>query len=334
MMSHMLDRSSEDHLAASRDALSEILQDLRPTGVSYGHCRFQRPWGFAIPAEPVARLRVVVAGGCWLRIEGREPIRLAPGDAAFLPGGVAHTIADAPSGPTRPLAEFPTEKIGEHAFRMTVAGDGDETVMACCSVRFDQPALHPLLELMAPVIIVRCATCGDPTLRALLDAMADEVGESRIGGATILSRLADVVIARLIRGWAENEDAPKGWLAALRDKRVGRALAAIHRDPGRAWPLDELAARAGLSRSVFCERFAALVGVAPGHYLARWRMQLASQWLQGERLSIAEAASRLGYGSEAAFSRAFKRVTGVAPSAMRRVQGSAGVFETSETAAS
>ena len=319
-MSHMLDRTSEDRLGAPRDALSEILQDLRPTGVSYGHCRFQRPWGFAIPAEAAAQLRVVVAGGCWLRLDGRDPIRLAPGDAAFLPGGGAHTIADVPTGPIRPLAEFPTEKIGEHAFRMTVAGDGDETVMACCAVRFDQPALHPLLELMAPVIIVRCATCGDPTLRALLDAMADEVVESRIGGATILARLADVVIARLIRGWAENEAAPKGWLAALRDKRLGRALTAIHRDPGRAWPLDELAARAGLSRSVFCERFAALVGVAPGHYLARWRMRLASQWLQVERLSIAEAADRLGYGSEAAFSRAFKRVTGVAPSAMRRAQ--------------
>jgi len=322
-MSHMLDRSSEDRRDPARDALSEILQDLRPTGVSYGHCRFHRPWAFAIPAAPVAQLRVVVAGGCWLRLEGRDPIRLAPGDAVFLPGGVAHTLADTPSGPTRPLAELPTEKIGEHAFRVTVAGDGDETVMACCSVRFDQPALHPLLELMAPAIIVRCATCGDPTLRALLDAMADEVTESRIGGATILARLADVVIARLIRGWAENEEAPKGWLAALRDKRVGRALAAIHRDPGRAWPLDELAARAGLSRSVFCERFAALVGVAPGRYLARWRMRLASQWLQGERLSIAEAAGRLGYGSEAAFSRAFKRVAGVAPSVMRRTQESA-----------
>jgi AraC-like DNA-binding protein len=322
-MSHMLDRSSEDRLDAARDALSEILQDLRPAGVSYGHCRFRRPWGFAIPAESVARLRVLVAGECWLRVEGRESLRLTPGDAVFLPSGVAHTIADAPTGPTRPFAEFPTEQIGEHAFRMTVAGDGDETLMACCSVRFDQPALHPLLALMAPVIVVRCATCGDPTLRALLDAMADEVMASRIGGATILARLADVVIARLIRAWAENEAAPKGWLAALRDKRVGRALAAIHRDPGRAWPLGELAGRAGLSRSVFCERFAALVGVAPGRYLARWRMRLASQWLEGERLSIAEVADRLGYGSEAAFSRAFKRVTGLAPSALRRVRESA-----------
>jgi len=317
----MVDRSSGDPPTAGRDALSEILQDLRPTGVAYGHCRFRRPWGFAISAEPVARLRVVIAGECWLRLPGREPLRLAPGDAAFLPDGVAHVIADAPSGPTRPLAELPTETIGEHAFRMTVAGDGDETLMACCSVRFDQPALHPLLALMAPVIVVRCAACGDPTLRALFDAMADEVMASRIGGATILARLADVVIARLIRGWAEEESAPTGWLAALRDKRVGRALAAIHREPGRAWPLDELAARAGLSRSVFCERFATLVGVAPGRYLARWRMRLASQWLQRERLSIAEAAARLGYGSEAAFSRAFKRVVGAAPSELRRLGG-------------
>jgi AraC-like DNA-binding protein len=321
-MSAMLDHSSEICTDVCRDVLSEVLQDLRPNGVSYGHCRFMRPWGVEIPADRAARLHVVVAGECWLRPSGGEPVRLEAGDAALMPGGVAHAITHAPNGQTRPLADFPRERIGERTFRMTVGGDGAETLIACCAVRFDQPALNPLLELMPPVIVVHCATC-DATLRALLDAMSDEVMASRMGGAMILARLADIVIARLIRDWAEEAQQSTGWLAGLRDPRVGRALAAFHKEPGVAWSLEELAARAGLSRSVFCERFAGLVGVAPGRYVALWRMRLASQWLQGGRMPIAEAAGRLGYGSEGAFSRAFKRVTGVAPSAMRRVQESA-----------
>jgi AraC-like DNA-binding protein len=192
--------------------------------------------------------------------------------------------------------------------------------MACCAVRLDQPALHPVLELMPAVILSRRAASDDATLRVLLNAMADEVIAERMGAATILARLADVVIARLIRSWAEGQLAPTGWLAALRDKHVRRVLAAIHREPGHSWSLTELAAKAGLSRSVFCQRFAELAGQSPARYVVRWRMHLAGRWLQTDGLSVAEVAGRLGYGSEAAFSRAFKRVVGDSPGELRRLR--------------
>jgi AraC-like DNA-binding protein len=303
----------------SHDALSQILQDLRPKGVSYGHCRLTRPWGVHMPAERMARLHVVIAGESWLWGDEIEPIHLEPGDAAFLPRGVMHAMADKPSGHTWPLSDFPSEQIGERTFQMTAGGGGIETLMACCAVRFDEPALHPLLELMPNVIVVRRATVEDDTLPALLDAMADEVMTERMGAATVLSRLADVVIVRLIRAWGESRREPTGWLAALRDKNIGRALIAIHKEPGRAWPLEELADTAGLSRSMFCDRFMDLVGIPPARYLKRWRMHLASRWLEEGRMSIAQIATRLDYGSEVAFGRAFKRIIGTSPGEFRRL---------------
>lgn len=301
------------------DPLSAVLQDLRLSGVSYGHCRLAAPWGVAFPAEPAARLHLVVAGEGWLRLADRAPIHLGAGDAVLLPQGEAHLLADTPRGATRPLATFPQTRIGERTFHVRGGGDGVETVMACCSVAFGQPALHPLLALMPPVILVCRATAGDPMLPALLDGMADEVVGNRIGAATVLARLADLVVARLVRSWAEGQCADtKGWLAAIRDPRIGRALAAIHRDPGRSWSVDALAQEAGLSRSLVSARFVRLLGVAPGRYLARWRMHLAGGWLRDRRLSVAEIAERLGYESEASFSRAFKRLTGSPPGAVRR----------------
>ena len=301
------------------DALGEVLRDLRPKGVSYGHCRLTRPWGVHMPAEPMARLHVLIAGESWLRADGTEPIRLAPGDVAFLPDGAAHAMADRPNGRTWPLSDFPSEQIGERTFQMTAGGGGEETLMACCAVRLDEPAVHPLLALMPGLIVVRRATFEDKTLPALLDAMAEEVMARRIGGATVLSRLADVVIVRLIRAWCENNGEPTGWLAALRDKSIGRALTAIHKDPTRGWSLVELAHAASLSRSAFCDRFAELVGVPPARYLARWRMHLATRWLQDGQMPIAQMAMRLGYRSDVAFARAFKRIVGTSPGEIRHL---------------
>ena len=141
----------------------------------------------------------------------------------------------------------------------------------------------------------------------------------RIGGSTILARLADVVVARLVRTWAESRrDDTRGWLAVIRDPSIGRALAAVHRRPGDAWSVETLADAAALSRSTFSDRFRSVMGVPPAQYLARWRMHLACAWLQDDRLTVAEVSSRLGYDSEPSFSRAFKRLVGLPPSAVRR----------------
>jgi AraC-like DNA-binding protein len=318
-LSEMLSRSSDHAEALAPDPLSEVLRDLRPSGVSYGHCRLSRPWGVAFAAEPSARLHFVVAGESYLRTADFGPVRLTAGDVALVPQGVAHAMTDTPRGRTKPLSAFPLEEIGDRTYRMAAGGGGSQTLMACCSVSFDEPALHPLLELMPSVLVICRATIDDPTLPSLLDAMAEEVMAQRVGAATVLARLADVVIVRLIRAWAEGSCGETiGWLAAIRDPKIGRALSALHRRPGHSWSIAALAKEAGLSRSMFSERFRAVMKTPPAQYLARWRMHLATLLLSRQHLSVSEVARRLGYESEPSFSRAFKRLQGVPPTVVRR----------------
>jgi AraC-like DNA-binding protein len=309
--------------AVAKDRLSDVLQDFRLTENSYGRCELRRPWGISFPRQAQARFHFVASGSCWLRSPqpaSKEPWQvLNAGDVALVPRGARHAVASEKRGALRPLEEMPLEEIGDRAYAMHAGGSGAATVLVCCSIGFGHPAVHPLLELMPPLLLVRGGGVKDPVLPSLLDAMANEVLEQRIGAATVMTRLADVVIVRVIRAWVESRgDHGEGWLAALRDERIGRALAAIHRRPGEPWSVESLAAVAGASRSIFSERFTKLVGMPPARYVARWRMHVASGWLENERTSIAEVATRLGYDSEAAFSRAFKRFVGVPPSALRR----------------
>jgi AraC-like DNA-binding protein len=232
-------------------------------------------------------------------------------------------MADTPRGRTKPLAALPREQISDRIFRINSGGGRSVTIMACCNVVFEQPALNPLLALMPAVIHVKRAALDDPALLGLLDAMSSEVLDQRVGAATVLARLADVVITRLIRTWVEvgykeNREHTAGWLAAIRDPKIGRALAGIHRKPEQPWTVEALAKLAGLSRSMFSERFTAVMGVPPARYLATWRMHLASGWLLNDRLTVSQVSAKLGYESEPSFSRAFKRYVGVPPSALRR----------------
>jgi AraC-like DNA-binding protein len=312
----MHSRSSD---SPTPDALSEVLQDLRLSGASYGRCELASPWGIDFPPQPEARFHFVAEGSCWLRPPAQEWIPLEAGDVVLLPRGTGHALADRARRPTKPLEKFPLEQIGERTYLLAAGGDGARTTLTCCSVSFEEPAVHPLLELMPPMLLVRAGATDDPTLPALLKTMADEVLARRIGAAGVMTRLADVVIMRVVRAWVESRSADtSGWLAAIRDPKIGRALAAMHRRPGEAWTLEALAGVARISRSRFAERFAAVLGMPPAQYLARWRMHLAAVWLRTERLTVAEVASRLAYESEAAFSRAFKRAAGVPPSALRR----------------
>jgi transcriptional regulator GlxA family with amidase domain len=178
-----------------------------------------------------------------------------------------------------------------------------ETLLVCCTVSFEAPSVHPLLELMPPVLLARGGAFQDPSLRALLDIMAGEVTAKRVGTATVMTRLADAVIAYVVRLWVEARSGDTaGWLAAIRDPKIGRALAAIHRRPGHRWSVETLARIARTSRSIFSERFTSVVGVPPARYLTRWRMHLASVWLRTERATVAKVAAGVGYDSEASFS--------------------------------
>jgi AraC-like DNA-binding protein len=156
-------------------------------------------------------------------------------------------------------------------------------------------------------------------MQSTLRFMAAEARELRPGGETIITRLADILVIQAIRAWMEQDPAAQtGWLGALQDKQIGRAIALIHRDPARAWTLASLAAEVAMSRSAFAARFTELVGVSAMHYVARWRMHVALTWLKEQDIALGDLAGRLGYQSEAAFSRAFKRFMGMPPGAVRR----------------
>jgi AraC-like DNA-binding protein len=316
----MLSHSSKNADELIPDPLSEVLQDLRISGASYGRCELTSPWGIDFSPQSAARFHFVAEGECWLYTPALGWVQLRAGDVVLLPRGTGHMLADTPGALTRPLGDFPLEQIGDTTYRLRAGGDGRRTLLFCCSVSFEDPSIHPLLELMPVALVVCGAASDDATLPMLLDTMADEVLAQRVGAATMLTRLADVVITRVIRAWVEAQcENPSGWLAAIRDPNIGRALAAIHRRPGDQWSVESLAEIARASRSMFSERFTTIVGMPPARYLARWRMHIASGWLRNERLSVAAVAARLGYESEASFSRAFKRYVGVPPSALRRL---------------
>jgi AraC-like DNA-binding protein len=308
---------SDDHVAP--DALSAVLQDLRLTHASYCRTELHAPWGIEIPVEDGASLHVIVEGNGWLHTAKSEPLPLGQGDIVLLPQGAGHTIVDAPTSAKRPIQELPRECVGDRVFHIRGGGTGPRALMVCCGMTFEASALHPLLRMMPEVLHVPCGGSRDPVLSILLDTMAAEIREQRMGAATVMARLADIVVARVVRTWVEQRaEHATGWLAAIRDPQIGRALAAFHRNPERDWSVEALGGAAGLSRSQFSERFTAVLGVAPARYVAEWRMHLATRWLTAEHVSIGEVASRLGYDSEPSFSRAFKRIVGVPPGELRQ----------------
>jgi AraC-like DNA-binding protein len=192
--------------------------------------------------------------------------------------------------------------------------------MICACVAFDHPAAHQLIKLLPKIICIdTSSTPHMEWIQSMLRFMDSEAGARRPGGETIITRLADILVIQTLRSWLERDPAAQtGWLGALQDQQIGRAISLINRDPSRTWSVASLATEVGMSRSAFAARFNGLVGEPPMHYVARWRMHVAMTSLKEEGASLGELAPRLGYQSEAAFSRAFKRFNGVSPGAARR----------------
>lgn len=314
----MLDRSSQSPTQIPTDALSEVLQDFRLSGVNYGRCELRHPWSIAFPQQQLLRFHFVSEGPCWIHTEAQGWQELQNGDLVLLPQGVEHRLASKSDVVGDSLKSCQVTKLGGNVCEVVQEGTGATSTLFCGSMALGANALNPLIALMPP-IIKGCDVAGnDPIVGPLLAAMTAEASQPQIGSATVLSRMADVLVARLIRCWVNCSGAStSGWLAAIRDPHIGRALAAMHRDPGHDWTLETLAGVAGQSRSIFAERFSAILGEGAARYLARLRMQLARELL-GQNMSVAEVASQLGYESEASFARAFKRITSVSPGVVRR----------------
>ncbi len=305
------------------DPLTDILQDLRLKRSFYARSDLRAPWGLAFSAQNGPGFHAIVSGQCWLRVDTQK-ILLHAGDLVLLPHGIAHQLASTPEGPALSLEELPSERIGHNVALLSYDGDGERSLLICGGVQFAGAIAHPLLEHLPQVLLLH-SECEQEQqqksiwLDATLTMLSSEALSLRPGSVAVMTRLADILVLQTIRAWLEkDENRQHGWLAASCDPDIGHVLALIHHRAGEAWSVSSLAAEVHLSRSVFAERFSRLVGMTPMQYVTRWRMHLASSWMHEDHLSLSEVASRLGYSSEAAFSRAFKRHMQISPGAMRR----------------
>ncbi|MEV7006736.1 AraC family transcriptional regulator [Streptosporangium sp. NPDC051022] len=304
----------------SADLLGEALHLLRLTGTLYCRAELTAPWGVEVPElEGVMTFQVVTAGHCLLEVDGTEPRLLRQGSLTLIPHGTPHRLRSGPQAGTEPLFDIPVEQVSDRYEIMRHGGGGDLTHVTYGVVRFDHVVAQRLVGQLPRVLQIDTWDDDAGWLHSTLRFISREALALRPGGETVITRLADILVIQAIRSWLDSApEANQGWLAALRDEQVGRALTAMHRAPEQEWSVASLAREAGMSRSAFSARFTDLVGEPAMRYLAQWRMQLARTHLQRTREPLSAVARRFGYQSEAAFCRAFKRAFGVSPGSARQ----------------
>jgi len=303
------------------DPLAQTLHLLRMTGVVYCHSTLTAPWGIDMP--PMAdclMFHVFTAGGGWLLVEGEPAQQLQAGDLALVPHGVGHLLLSDPAAAGVPLFELERELVTEWFEVLRHGGGGAMSDAICGAVRFDDPVARYLTASLPRIVTIKGMHAPEMEwLHSSFRLLAAEAGQRRPGSETMITRLADILVIQAIRSWVESDSALQaGWLRGLRDRYIGRALSVIHRDLSGPLSLNSLAQAAGLSRSAFATRFALLVGTPAMEYVTQWRMRVAFARLKERRVPLAQLAAEVGYDSEVAFHRAFKRVTGSTPGAVQR----------------
>ena len=285
-------------------------------GAFYSRSELRAPWGMTLDPMPgYMWFHVVAAGRALLEVEGEAGRWLQPGDVGLVPHGNGQALRSEPRVSAPNVLSLDREFLSDRYEILRHGGSGDATTLICGAVRFQDPIALNLVGILPRLIYV--GPDGGPRAGWMHDAfrlLAAEAREHQPGGDAAITRLADVLVIQAIRSWIEDApDAETGWLGALKDKQIGQALALIHREPGRPWTVASLGREVGLSRSAFAKRFTILVGEPAMQYVTRWRMQAARSALEVESATVGELADRLGYKSEAAFARAFKRVIGYHP---------------------
>jgi AraC-like DNA-binding protein len=308
---------------ATPDPLGEALHVLRMSGTFYCRSELTAPWGLYLPPEPHSMwFHVVNAGRCWLEVDGEEPRHLQSGDFALVPHGQGHRLVSEAGAAAPRVDGLEYDYASDRYAILRYGGGGAPTSLVCGTVRFGHPAAHNLVALLPRTIVIEAAWSPAPEadwMQSTLRLIAAEGRELRPGGEAVITRLSDILVIQAIRSWIAGDPAGQtGWLGALQDPRIGRAMSLVHRDPATPWSVASLARASAMSRSAFAARFTELVGEPVMRYVTRWRMQVAVDWLQHDETAVTELAARLGYESEAAFSRAFKRTVGISPGAARR----------------
>jgi AraC-like DNA-binding protein len=332
--------SGRPNRKATMDALSDVLRVVQLTGAVYLHAEFTAPWcllgqpdsnickAFLPHADRVVSYHLVTEGSCWARLTDDEgsAMRIAAGELLVVPQGEPHLMGsnlDLEPMPAAPLlAEHLQARRGE-VMRIAYGGQGGaSTRLVCGFLTCDEVLSNPLLASLPRLFKVDVSRSVESAwLASALGFATAEAAEPRAGTATVLAKLSELLFVEAVRRCIDtlprNE---KGWLSAVRDRYVGRALSRLHAYPAYPWTVDELAGNVGLSRSALAQRFTDLLGQPPMQYLARWRLRTAAHQLRSSSKSLAEVAEKVGYDSEAAFSRAFKREFGLPPARWRMSQ--------------
>ncbi len=306
---------------APDDPLGEVLHFLRMSGIFYSRCIFSEPWGVRLPTFPGCLMfHTVISGHCWVEVEGAEPQRLGAGQLALVPHGKGHDLVSESGTRTAKLFDLDLDRVSERHEVIRHGEGGSETNMICCTVRYAHPAAYQLIALLPSLITVRSTDSPEGDfIESIIRLLGTETRELKSGSETVVTRLADLLLIQTIRSWIEQNNAgDKGWLGALKDQKLSQALMLVHRDPAHPWTVASLAREVAMSRAGFAARFKSIVGESPMQYVTRGKMHLAMTWLKEEDTPLSELAPRLGYQSEAAFSRAFKRFMGVSPGRVRR----------------
>jgi AraC-like DNA-binding protein len=317
------------------DTLSDVLKTVRLTGAAYFDIAAQEPWSVHSPAREVILPRilpgadhliayhVVTAGRCFASLDGGEAVPVEAGEVVVFTNADPHVMsssagmrAEPPSADMIDIAD-----AGLLPFHLNlIKGGAASAKLVCGYLACDAKPFNPLLEALPPML-----KAGDPRrndagwLGQFIHFAVAEVAEKRAGSESVLTKLSELMFIDVVRRYIEMlPPQDTGWLAGLRDPAVGKALALIHARPSFSWTIEGLARQCGTSRTVMAERFVQLVGVPPMHYLAKWRMQVASEMLNRGNANMATIAGEIGYESEAAFSRAFKKMLGVPPSTWRQ----------------
>jgi AraC-like DNA-binding protein len=304
------------------DDLSAVLETLRLRGQMYCRLEGRAPWSMSAPSAPLATFHGVLRGDAVLQIAGERDVPLAAGDLALLSHGSGHVIGDIAGRPSVPiqhvLASAGTSRL------VRCGGRGAQTTLVCGGFTVEREG-PPLLALMPTVMHVR----GNQLVARLLALLAEEADTRAPGADAFVARLTEALFVEVVRAWIVQTEGDRGArVAALRDPRIAATLAAVHREPWRAWTVLGLARRVGMSRSAFAVTFAHLVGVSPLAYVKRSRLYAAKVLLRESDRGIAQIAARVGYDSEASLGKAFKLHFGVSPGAYRHAGRSAGALAT------
>ena len=318
------------------DALSDVLRVVQLTGAVYLDGALSAPWSVIVPAnsalcsaylppsERVVSFHFLTEGSCWAMLphDRGSALRVDAGDLIVVPQGETHVLGSSTELPPESLAPLLADQVASAPGEvMTIAygGEGAVTRMVCGFLAVQDIGRNPLLCALPRLFKVGMRGSRAAWLESSLRFATEEAASAHAGSATFLAKISELLFVEAVRRYVDTmPDDSRGWLAALRDRFVSRAVSQMHARPAHPWTVEDLARRVGMSRSGLAQRFADLLGVPPMQYLAQWRLQLAAQRLRLSDGPLASIAADVGYESEAAFNRAFKREFGVPPATWRR----------------